>query len=143
MASQPITFLFLLLVTASVLESSASFEPIIRLPKTATIGPQSDNDDDLYCSSWRLAVETNNAGSWARIPSRCGPFVRDYITGQRYAFDCEVVANYSLAYASTVQIASDGKDAWIFDVDETLLTNLPYYRDHGFGYVRQPCPRFF
>ncbi|MBA0568046.1 hypothetical protein Golob_005565 [Gossypium lobatum] len=55
------------------------------------------------------------------------------MTGQRYASDCEVVANYSLAYASTVKIDSDGKDAWVFDVDETLLTNLPYYRDHGFG----------
>ncbi|KAG8491513.1 hypothetical protein CXB51_014898 [Gossypium anomalum] len=133
MASQPLTFLFLLLVTASVLESSASYEPNIRLPTTATIVPRSDIDDDLYCASWQLAVETNNAGSWATIPSRCVPFVRDYMTGQRYASDCEVVANYSLAYASTVQIASDGKDAWVFDVDETLLTNLPYYRDHGFG----------
>nr|KJB65053.1 hypothetical protein B456_010G078600 [Gossypium raimondii] len=133
MASQPLTFLFLLLLTASVLESSTSFEPNIRLPTTATIVPRSDIDDDLYCASWQLAVETNNAGSWAAIPSRCVPFVRDYMTGQRYASDCEVVANYSLAYASTVKIASDGKDAWVFDVDETLLTNLPYYRDHGFG----------
>ncbi|PPS02671.1 hypothetical protein GOBAR_AA17980 [Gossypium barbadense] len=133
MASQPLTFLFLLLVTTSVLESSASFEPNIRLPTTATSVPRSNIDDDLYCASWQLAVETNNAGSWAAIPSRCVPFVRAYMTGQRYASDCEVVANYSLAYASTVQIASDGKDAWVFDVDETLLTNLPYYRDHGFG----------
>ncbi|KAE8666838.1 hypothetical protein F3Y22_tig00112490pilonHSYRG00034 [Hibiscus syriacus] len=36
-------------------------------------------------------------------------------------------------FASTVQMDPDGKDAWIFDIDETLLTNLPYYMDHEFG----------
>ncbi|KAJ7969514.1 Acid phosphatase 1 [Quillaja saponaria] len=29
--------------------------------------------------------------------------------------------------------AGDGKDAWVFDIDETLLSNLPYYEVHGFG----------
>ncbi|CAH8305979.1 unnamed protein product [Eruca vesicaria subsp. sativa] len=36
-------------------------------------------------------------------------------------------------FASTVDFSGDGKDAWIFDIDETLLSNLPYYIDHGFG----------
>ncbi|XP_059432484.1 acid phosphatase 1-like, partial [Corylus avellana] len=27
----------------------------------------------------------------------------------------------------------DGKDAWIFDVDDTLLSTVPYYKKHGFG----------
>ncbi|XVE98062.1 hypothetical protein REPUB_Repub03eG0073000 [Reevesia pubescens] len=55
------------------------------------------------------------------------------MTGQRYMSDSEIVADYSLGYASSVEIAGDGKDVWIFDVDETLLTNLPFYQVHGFG----------
>ncbi|KAK9266643.1 hypothetical protein L1049_003595 [Liquidambar formosana] len=59
---------------------------------------------------------------------------RDYMTGDQYKSDTEVVAGYSLAFAKTVEIAAgDGKDAWVFDIDETLLSNLPYYAVHGFG----------
>ena len=140
MASHPLTFPFLIisiLIFSASSSFSASFEPLIQLP-TSTTDRKSHVDDDLYCSSWHLSVETNNAGSWAKIPSRCESFVQDYMTSQRYMSDSEVVANYSLGYASSVEIASDGKDAWIFDVDETLLSNLPYYQAHGFGYAREP-----
>ncbi|XWS69958.1 hypothetical protein CRYUN_Cryun03dG0008100 [Craigia yunnanensis] len=135
MASQPLTFQFLIisiLISSASSSLSASFEPLIQLP-TSTTDRKSHVDDDLYCSSWHLAVETNNAGSWAKIPSRCESFVQDYMISQRYMSDSEVVANYSIGYASSVDIAPDGKDAWIFDVDETLLSNLPYYQAHGFG----------
>jgi FMN phosphatase YigB (HAD superfamily) len=30
-------------------------------------------------------------------------------------------------------LEGDGKDAWIFDVDDTLLSTIPYYKKHGFG----------
>ncbi|XVF49082.1 hypothetical protein PTKIN_Ptkin03bG0240000 [Pterospermum kingtungense] len=137
MASKPLAFSFLLLISilisSSAAVSSSSFEPLIQLPTTVTIDRKSRVDDDLYCSSWHLSVETNNAGSWSQIPSRCVSFVQDYMTGQRYVSDCEVVANYSVGFASSVEIKADGKDAWIFDVDETLLSNLPYYQAHGFG----------
>lgn len=131
MASQPLAFSFLL-ISILVSSASSSFEPFIQLP-TTIIDRKSRVDDDLYCPGWHLSVEANNAGSWTRVPPRCVSFVQDYMTGQRYMSDSEVVANYSLGYASSVEIASDGKDAWIFDVDETLLTNLPYYQAHGFG----------
>lgn len=53
--------------------------------------------------------------------------------GKKYRFDLEMVAREASAYARSVEVAGDGKDAWVFDVDETLLSNLPYYQDHGFG----------
>uniref|UniRef100_A0A5B7APQ3 Putative acid phosphatase 1-like n=2 Tax=Davidia involucrata TaxID=16924 RepID=A0A5B7APQ3_DAVIN len=90
-------------------------------------------DDSLYCDSWRLSVETNDAGEWSQIPSRCQGFVEEYMTGDRYRSDSEVVADASLAFAKTIEVAGDGKDAWVFDIDETLLSNLPYYEAHGFG----------
>ncbi|XVF34946.1 hypothetical protein REPUB_Repub18cG0102100 [Reevesia pubescens] len=133
MASQPLIFSFLLL--SILISSSSSFEPLIQLPTTTTTERKShvDDNDDLYCGSWHLSVETNNAGSWKQTPSRCLSYVQDYMTSQRFISDSEIVANYSLAYAKSIEIAGDGKDAWIFDVDETLLTNLPYYQAHGFG----------
>ncbi|KAK8595557.1 hypothetical protein V6N13_000264 [Hibiscus sabdariffa] len=137
MASRPLISVFLLLFIGSVICSSAAFHPIIRLPTerpTETDSPShSDDDDGVYCASWHLASETNNADGWTQIPSRCLSYVKYYMTGKRYESDCEVVANFSLAFASTVEMAPDGKDAWVFDIDEALLTNLPYYMDHGFG----------
>ncbi|KAL4284386.1 hypothetical protein GQ457_16G003030 [Hibiscus cannabinus] len=140
MASRPLISAFLLLLIGSVINSSAAFHPIIRLPterETATDSSSHGDDDDddggLYCASWHLASEINNAGGWTQIPSRCLSYVKYYMTGKRYESDCEVIGNFSLAFASTVEMAPDGKDAWVFDIDEALLTNLPYYMDHGFG----------
>nr|XP_027070173.1 acid phosphatase 1-like isoform X2 [Coffea arabica] len=90
-------------------------------------------DDNLYCDSWRFVVEANDVGPWARIPSRCVAFVQDYVTNDRYRADSEAVADASLEFAKTVKVSGDGKDAWVFDIDETLLSNVPYYAVHGFG----------
>ncbi|KAJ8750651.1 hypothetical protein K2173_015832 [Erythroxylum novogranatense] len=100
---------------------------IIRLPSYQR------GDNDSYCSSWRFSVETNNAGCWTTIPSSCKSYVEEYLNGNKYLSDSEVTALDSLAFAETIQIGGDGKDAWVFDIDETLLSNLPYYRIHGYG----------
>ncbi|KAL7214403.1 hypothetical protein ACSBR1_026749 [Camellia fascicularis] len=39
----------------------------------------------------------------------------------------------ALEYAKSVELGEDAKDVWVFDIDETLLSNLPYYADHDFG----------
>lgn len=92
------------------------------------------NDNNaFYCESWRFTVETNDAGVWTLIPERCTSYVEDYMTGHRYSSDSAAVADQSLAFANTVKVSKDRMDAWIFDVDETLLSNLPYYVTHGFG----------
>ncbi|KDP33773.1 hypothetical protein JCGZ_07344 [Jatropha curcas] len=121
----------ILLLLLSLLYVTVS-QSIIRLPSDhQTRG--GGGDDDLYCDSWRLSVETNNAGYWTYVPSRCARFVELYVTGDRYVSDSAVVASYAFAFAKTVNIAGDGKDAWVFDIDETLLSNLPYYELHGYG----------
>uniref|UniRef100_A0A803MPU0 Acid phosphatase n=1 Tax=Chenopodium quinoa TaxID=63459 RepID=A0A803MPU0_CHEQI len=70
---------------------------------------------------------------WDTIPTRCFDFVKNYVTSDRYLSDSEVVAGDELEFAKSVNVSGDGKDAWIFDVDETLLFNLPYYELHGYG----------
>ncbi|XP_068651173.1 acid phosphatase 1-like [Aristolochia californica] len=88
---------------------------------------------DLRCTSWRVAVEANNLSPWKTIPLECAEYVKDYMTGRGYSWDSELVAEEAGVYARSVELSGDGKDVWIFDVDETLLSNLPYYAERGFG----------
>uniref|UniRef100_A0A0A9FBC6 Acid phosphatase 1 n=1 Tax=Arundo donax TaxID=35708 RepID=A0A0A9FBC6_ARUDO len=56
--------------------------------------------------------------------------------GDRYASDSAVAAADSLAFASEVLAAAEGaaaKPAWVFDIDETLLSNAPYYAVNDWG----------
>ncbi|KAK6121973.1 hypothetical protein DH2020_044275 [Rehmannia glutinosa] len=87
----------------------------------------------LQCTSWRVAVEANNLSPWKKIPEECGDYVREYMTHKGYEIDLQRVCNEAGIYARSVNMSGDGKIAWIFDVDETLLSNLPYYADRGYG----------
>ncbi|CAA7038957.1 unnamed protein product [Microthlaspi erraticum] len=93
-----------------------------------------DNDNvNVHCTSWRFAAETNNLAPWKTIPTECADYVKNYLTGKGYVVDLERVSEESMVYASSFGFAGDGKDIWIFDIDETLLSNLPYYLEHGCG----------
>ncbi|KAL2558360.1 Protein kinase domain-containing protein [Forsythia ovata] len=87
----------------------------------------------LHCTSWRFAVEANNLSPWKRIPEDCVDYVKDYMTGRGYQFDIDRVSIEAGIYGRSVELSGNGKDVWIFDVDETLLSNLPYYAAHGYG----------
>lgn len=69
------------------------------------------------------------------LPSSCVDSVARYLNGDQYGSDYDVIVDYALAFAKTVKISGDGKDVWIFDIDETLLTNIGYYKNHSYGYV--------
>ncbi|KAL8498337.1 hypothetical protein ACS0TY_021597 [Phlomoides rotata] len=88
---------------------------------------------DLYCEAWKFTVETNDAGVWTRVPQMCVNFVEEYITGERYVSDSQAVADSALAHAHSVRLSGAAKHAWVFDIDETLLSNVPYYAVQGFG----------
>ena len=89
----------------------------------------------LQCTSWRFSVEANNLSPWKTIPDECRDYVKDYMTNRGYRIDLERVSKEAGDFAKSVEFAGDGMEAWIFDVDETLLSNLPYYADHSYGYV--------
>ncbi|XP_019244781.1 PREDICTED: acid phosphatase 1-like [Nicotiana attenuata] len=90
-------------------------------------------DVELECTSWRFAVEANNLSPWKTIPKECADYVRQYINGGAYKLDIDRVSSEAGAYAESMKLGADGKDVWDFDVDETLLSNLPYYSQHGYG----------
>ncbi|KAJ8751034.1 hypothetical protein K2173_016215 [Erythroxylum novogranatense] len=94
--------------------------------------PSGIDDDNLYCDSWRLSVETNNAGYWKTAIPRCSSYVQDYINGTKYLSDSMVVAMDSIDFAKTINITSDGNDAWVFDIDETLISNKAHFQRHGY-----------
>ncbi|KAJ4718007.1 acid phosphatase 1-like [Melia azedarach] len=96
-------------------------------------GSRSTDIPGLSCQSWRLGVETNNIRGWKTVPDKCEGYVGHYMLGQQYRKDSEVVANEAILYAQSLKLAGDGKDIWVFDIDETSLSNLPYYAKHGFG----------
>ncbi|CAN7039485.1 unnamed protein product [Brassica rapa subsp. trilocularis] len=84
-----------------------------------------------------LILHYPNLAPWSTIPAECADYVKaDYVLGKAYVADLERVSEEASIFASTVvgfNGAGDGKDAWIFDIDETLLSNLPYFIEHGFG----------
>ncbi|KAI4966015.1 hypothetical protein ZWY2020_046849 [Hordeum vulgare] len=58
--------------------------------------------------------------------------VRAYFTGNVYRSDLDLVAREASAYARAAA-ADATQAAWVFDVDGTLRSNLPYYAQHGYG----------
>lgn len=136
--------LLLLLLALSLVASASAMPAVIRTvtddPTAVSSGAVHDDADALFCDSWRLSVETANAGPWRAVPARCGAFVQDYMEGPRYASDSAVAAADALAFASDALAAAaewggsaSARPAWVFDVDETLLTNAPYYAVNGWG----------
>lgn len=107
------------------------------LPENSSASDETIVGEDpvqAYCESWRLSVETNNAGPWKKITSRCRDALDTYIKGPQYLLDSKVAARHAYSYAKSIKLAGDKKDAWIFDVDETLISNVQHYTAYGYGY---------
>nr|AMS24685.1 VSP-like protein 2 [Ipomoea batatas]GMC65819.1 acid phosphatase 1-like [Ipomoea batatas] len=104
---------------------------VIEYPEN--IEPRFDDEVRLKCASWRFAGEANNLNPWKTIPEECAGYVKDYMTGKGYESDLLRASEEAGVYAQNVELGGDGKDVWVFDVDETLISNLPYYYEHGFG----------
>ncbi|CAN6340880.1 unnamed protein product [Urochloa humidicola] len=92
-------------------------------------------DLGVPCDSWRLAVETDNKRDWKTAPAKCEIYIGNYMLGGHYRRDSAVVIDEAVAYAEALKLGGKGKEVWIFDIDETSLSNLPCYATHGFGYV--------
>ncbi|XP_078177126.1 acid phosphatase 1-like [Carex rostrata] len=138
MTSTPLPAAFLpLLLLLSCFASCGSAKSILRtLPEDHRLRlstGRSRSSKNQYCDSWRLSVETNNAGKWRTIPTKCISYVGAYMDGEKYQSDSDVAAHDSLTFAKDVTLAGDEKDIWVFDVDETVLSNAPYYADNGWG----------
>ncbi|KAJ8530664.1 hypothetical protein K7X08_023545 [Anisodus acutangulus] len=87
-----------------------------------------------YCESWRMNVELHNIRNYAVVPQECVAYIGKYMTSTQYKVDSERTIDECILHLSTNCILeNDGKDAWIFDIDDTLLSSVPYYKKNGFG----------
>ncbi|XP_034695738.1 acid phosphatase 1-like [Vitis riparia] len=75
---------------------------------------------------------TLSAHDLAPGPPTCR-YVGNYMLGTQYRDDSRLVVYEAIAYAESLKLVGDGKDVWVFDIDETTLSNLPYYVDNGLG----------
>lgn len=116
----------------SLAESGPSLIHMLR-PRTISAGDH--HLAGVNCQSWRLAVETNNIVGWKLVPEACEEYIGNYMLGKQYREDCNAVAAAAYQYAKNLTLVGDGKDVWVFDIDETTLSNLPYYArsDVAFG----------
>ncbi|XP_057963973.1 acid phosphatase 1-like [Malania oleifera] len=140
----------LLLISLSlVIAQSAADWNILRLKWSrksniiiANAG-EDDNDGLLirgrslknYCESWRMNVELNNIRRFDVVPEECAEYIGKYMASTQYKVDSERALEECTLYLASCCASKcvDGKDAWIFDVDDTLLSTLPYYQKHNYG----------
>ncbi|GAQ87357.1 hypothetical protein KFL_003480010 [Klebsormidium nitens] len=79
------------------------------------------------CKSFFLNIEVGNLNDWV-VPAGCGSFVKDYTENGQYAADFAAVVETVRAYVNTLgPPASDGLDLWMLDIDETSLSNVPFF----------------
>ncbi|PWA67543.1 acid phosphatase, class B-like protein [Artemisia annua] len=130
------TFFLLILTISSVVASPNPFNQIhLLMPHSGSAGHKHSN---LDCLSWRLAVETNNLQKWKQVPEECETYIGHYMLGEQYRKDVDLVTEEAYEYAKGLNITKDGKDLWIFDIDETTLSNLPYYASDAVAFGAIP-----
>lgn len=87
-----------------------------------------------YCESWRMNVELHNIRDFEVVPEECIEYIGKYAKSSQYKVDSQRTIDECLVYLSTsCNLKNDGKDAWIFDIDDTLLSTVPYYKNNLFG----------
>ncbi|PIN25702.1 Acid phosphatase [Handroanthus impetiginosus] len=87
-----------------------------------------------YCESWRMNVELHNIRDFKVVPKECVDYIGKYMGSTQYKVDSERTTEECTVYLSTsCGLKKDRTDAWIFDIDDTLLSTVPYYKKNGFG----------
>lgn len=89
-----------------------------------------------YCESWRLNVELHNIRFFRVVPEECVSYIGKYVTSTQYKVDSERTIEECVVYLSKgCDLKGDGTDAWIFDIDDTLISTVPYYKKNQYGYL--------
>ncbi|CAN8311184.1 unnamed protein product [Cochlearia groenlandica] len=90
-----------------------------------------------YCESWRINVEVHNIRNFEVVPQECVSHIEKYMTSSQYDDDVERAVDEVILHLGSMccnknKCDDDGMDAWIFDIDDTLLSTIPYHKNNGF-----------
>ncbi|CAN8295715.1 unnamed protein product [Cochlearia groenlandica] len=89
-----------------------------------------------YCRSWRHNVEVHNIRNFDVVPQECVSHVEKYMTSSQYEDDVERAVDEVILQFGTMCCSKTNKcggmDAWIFDIDDTLLSTIPYHKNNGY-----------
>ncbi|KAG0589917.1 hypothetical protein M758_1G054800 [Ceratodon purpureus] len=107
--------LFTLVVTLAVMLGKCQKAP---LPNT--------------CASFTLNAEMNNLQGYL-LPQECESFVANYVGSGQYHTDFTVAVEAARSYLTTIEAGDDGRDLVVLDIDETALSNMPYYIANHYG----------
>ncbi|KAF2314012.1 hypothetical protein GH714_021513 [Hevea brasiliensis] len=81
-----------------------------------------------------MNVELHNIQNFQVVPQECVSYIGKYVTSTQYQVDSERTIEECLVYLSTgCTLNKDGRDVWLFDIDDTLLSTVPYFKKHQFG----------
>lgn len=86
------------------------------------------------CASFALNAEMNNLQGYL-LPPECRTFVASYVHSGQYYVDFAVAVEAARQYLNTLQVHQDGRDLVVLDIDETSLSNMPYFAAHNYGCV--------
>lgn len=131
----------ILLLAATVSQGRPSL-PLPRLIELLTSANEAELSEEQRlsisypnCRSWHLGVETSNIINFQTVPANCKDYVEDYLTSEQYRADSKTVCKEAYFYAKGLALKNDTVNVWIFDLDETLLSNVPFYAQYGYGYA--------
>ncbi|KAL3688312.1 hypothetical protein R1sor_014621 [Riccia sorocarpa] len=83
------------------------------------------------CASFITNGELNNIQGWMP-PPECETYIANYMEKGQYEADVCVAFSAARSYLHSLTPV-EGIDAVVFDIDETVLSSLPYYRIHHYG----------
>jgi hypothetical protein len=67
------------------------------------------------------------------LPQECEGFVATYVTSGQYYTDFTVAVEAARTYLTTIEAGDGGLDLVVLDIDETALSNMPYYVENHYG----------
>lgn len=77
-----------------------------------------------------MNVELHNTRKFEAVAEECTDYIGKYMNSVQYRVDSERAIDECTMFLSTsCSLKRDRRDAWIFDVDDTLLSTVPYFKN--------------
>lgn len=77
-----------------------------------------------------IARLVGNLDDWV-VPTGCGSAVEDYVENGQYEADFAAAVESVRTFVNTLgPPGQDGLDMWILDIDETSLSNVPFFEKY-------------